>query len=125
MRLPLLPYPYYLLRELTDVAPEQQVVDRLRRGFLRANTKTFERVLKRKGATHREHNINTNFDGIEISGSYDQATRTVINIVAQGALRRGLIEPRGQLLVSHPFFASPIQQIDSSPFSKSRTESTG
>ena len=94
MRPPLLPYPYHLLRELTDVAPKQQVVDRMKR-LLEGQYKDLRAAFEAEGATHREHNINTNFDGIEISGSYDQATRTAINIVAQELFDEGLIEPRG------------------------------
>ncbi len=38
-----------------------------------------ERGLEGEMAVHRAYNINTNFDGIEISGEYDRAVRTALN----------------------------------------------
>jgi hypothetical protein len=90
---PLLPYPRYLLQELVAIAPKRRVDQRLEQ-LIGQHYKDTWAGYQEEGSTHRDHNINTNFDTVEVSGKYDQTVRAAINIVAQELFDEGLIRPQ-------------------------------
>ena len=89
---PRLPYPAYLLRELKAIAPAERVEQRLAQ-LVGLRYKDPRAGWQEESHTHREHNINTNFDSVEISGTYDQTVRAAINELAEEFFREGLITP--------------------------------
>ena len=106
MTVPRLPYPAYLLKELKAIAPADRIEQRLAQLVgqrLQRPTAGFQE----EGRTHREHNINTNFDTVEISGTYDQTVRTAINVIAEELFQEGLIPP-----VEARWFATLVRVAD-------------
>ena len=89
---PMLPYPRYLYRELLKIAPKQKVDERIEQ-LVSERYKDLHAGYQAEASTHRDHNINTNFDNVEVSGAYDQTVRTAINIVTQELFDHGLIRP--------------------------------
>ena len=89
---PMLPYPRYLYRELIAIAPKQRVDDRIEQ-LVGERYKDLHAAYQGEASAHRDHNINSNFDNIEVSGAYDQTVRTAINIVTQELFDQGLIRP--------------------------------
>jgi hypothetical protein len=90
MTVPRLPYPAYLLRELKAIAPADRIEQRLAQ-LVRQRYKDPQAGFQEEARTHREHNINTNFDTVEISGTYDQTVRTAINVIAEELFQQGVI----------------------------------
>jgi hypothetical protein len=88
----MLPYPRFLYRELINIAPRQRVDERIDQ-LVGERFKDFHAAYQGEASTHRDHNINSNFDNIEVSGVYDQTVRTAINIVTQELFDQGLIRP--------------------------------
>jgi hypothetical protein len=92
MTVPRLPYPTYLLKELRALAPADRIEQRLAQ-LVGQHYKDPRAGFQEEGRTHHEHNINTNFDTIEISGTYDQTIRTAVNVIAEELFQEGLIPP--------------------------------
>jgi len=92
MSLPYLPYAAHLVRELKRIAPPAEVDARLQQ-FVAEHYGDAKDALAEEGRTHRRHNINTNFDNIEISGRYDRTIRTAINVVLEQLFQVGLTRP--------------------------------
>jgi hypothetical protein len=106
MTVPRLPYPAYLLRELKAIAPADRIEQRLAQ-LVGQQYKDPQAGFQEEGRTHREHNINTNFDTVEISGTYDQTIRTAINVIAEELFQEGLIPP-----VEARWFATLVRVAD-------------
>jgi hypothetical protein len=90
MTVPRLAYPAHLLKQLRALGPADRVEQRLAQ-LVGEHYKDARVGYQEEGATHREHNINSNFDTIEISGTYDQLVRTAINVIAEELFQEGLI----------------------------------
>jgi hypothetical protein len=90
MTVPRLAHPAYLLKQLRAIAPADRVEQRLAQ-LVGEHYKDARTGYQEEIATHRKHNINTNFNTIEISGTYDQTVRTAINVIAEDLFQEGLI----------------------------------
>jgi hypothetical protein len=75
-----LPYQRWVLQKLGRAAPSGNVLSRVR-SHLALRHPDLRRAWENEMATHREYNINTNFDAIEISGEFDGAVRDAANTV--------------------------------------------
>jgi hypothetical protein len=72
------PYLQWCLKLLAKGASPGELDARTRKALLELYPHP-EKGLDKEMAVHRAYNINTNFDGIEISGEYDQAVRAALN----------------------------------------------
>jgi hypothetical protein len=97
--IPCLLYTRFLIDKLKEIVPSESVDVRLLSFVLRhyGDPRT---GFAEEGATHRAHNINTNFDSIEISGRYDQTVRAGINDILDGFVRSNRVERKKALRYS-------------------------
>jgi hypothetical protein len=86
-------YPPYLawVEEILSGAGPPGELKLRTRAVLEALYPNPERGIGREMEVHRAHNINTNFDAIEISGGYDRAVRSAINRAVQELIEGGLV----------------------------------
>ena len=80
-----------LLRESSIASDGEEFADRLYERMVRKGW-TAESGLEAEGAVHRGHNINTNFDTIEINGPYYQATAEALNELVADEVEKGVIK---------------------------------
>lgn len=75
-----IPYPYQkeLIGQLSLHHPDDNLVDKINTRLLQLGWISTNRV-EQESAVHRAHNINSNFDVIEINGPYFQAVQKVVN----------------------------------------------
>lgn len=83
VRLP--PYLGWVLERLADIA-EPDLLEARMLGHLRQLFSDPDGGMDNEGAVHRQYNINTNFDVIEIGGEFDQAVRAALNRAVQSLL---------------------------------------
>jgi hypothetical protein len=74
------PYQRWVLQKLARAVPSGNVLSRVR-SHLALRHPDLRRAWENEMATHREYNINTNFDLLEISGEFDGAVREAANTV--------------------------------------------
>jgi len=79
---PLPPYLEWSADVLADSAPPGELKTRTQTMLSRLCPRP-ERGLQEEAAVHRDYNINTNFDVIEIGGEYDRAVRAALNRAVQ------------------------------------------
>lgn len=75
-----LPYQRWVLQKLAGAVPSSNVLSRVR-SRLAIRYPDLRSAWEKESATHREYNINTNFDVIEISGEFDGAVREAANTI--------------------------------------------
>lgn len=89
VRLP--PYLYRAFTMLQDSAPRGELEWRMHVALSGLYPQP-EDGLEQEAAVHREYNINTNFDTIEISGEFEGSVRTAINRAVQSAVESDAID---------------------------------
>lgn len=91
VRLP--PYPKWMLDVLSMGCENPQLMRKEALRLLRALYPNVEVGLEEEYAVHRHHNINTNFDNLEIAALFDEACRASINRALVRLLEAREIDP--------------------------------
>lgn len=85
-------YPKWCLQQLGKVCNNSNLLHEEAHRLLREIYSQPESGLVAEMAVHREHNINTNFDNLEIAGEFDDACRSSINMALVNLLNAKEIE---------------------------------
>ncbi|MFH2000984.1 MAG: ATP-binding protein [Planctomycetota bacterium] len=91
IRLP--PYPRWMMDMFSKGCGSPRLMRQETLRLLRAMYPNAEDGLKEEYAVHRRHNINTNFDNLEIAASFDEACRASINQTLVRLLESHEIDP--------------------------------